>query len=113
MGKQNCWGFQNCGRAPGGAKVHELGVCPAAIDARGDGVHGGKNGGRACWMIAGTFCGGKTQGTFCQKLASCIECQFYQLVEKEEGADYLFAKVHLSRDYFRFWFDGGWYPGFR
>ncbi len=30
--KTNCWEVKNCGRQPGGAKVGELGACPAAMD---------------------------------------------------------------------------------
>ena len=26
----NCWEVKKCGREPGGAKVAELGVCPAS-----------------------------------------------------------------------------------
>lgn len=86
MAKQNCWEFKKCGREPGGVKVRELGVCPAASDLRADGVHGGRNGGRACWAVAGTFCGGSVQGSFAAKLASCTQCEFYQQACREEGS---------------------------
>jgi hypothetical protein len=55
MPKLNCWEFEKCGRQPGGIKVKELGVCPAATEKRAHGINGGINGGRACWAIAGTF----------------------------------------------------------
>ncbi|MHC4249815.1 MAG: two-CW domain-containing protein [Planctomycetota bacterium] len=84
MAKLNCWEFKKCGRGIGGAKVEELGVCPAASETRTNGVNGGVDGGRACWALAGTFCGGKVQGTFAMKLASCMECDFYKLVRDEE-----------------------------
>ncbi|MFH1294085.1 MAG: two-CW domain-containing protein [Pseudomonadota bacterium] len=29
MAKTNCWEHKKCGRKVGGAKVQELGVCPA------------------------------------------------------------------------------------
>jgi hypothetical protein len=86
MAKRNCWEAKNCGRQPGGAKTGELGVCPAAADSRFDGTHGGHNGGRACWVLAGTLCGGRVQGTFAMKLANCVNCEFYQSVVSEEGA---------------------------
>jgi len=73
-----------CGREPGGKKVAQLGVCPAAVEIKVDGINGGKNGGRACWAIAGTFCGGKVQGTFAQKYFSCKECSFWGKVSQEE-----------------------------
>lgn len=85
MAKLNCWEFKKCGRAPGGPKVDELGVCPAAIETKTDGVHGGKNGGRACWVIAGALCSGQVQGTFAMKERACFECDFYRLVQDEEG----------------------------
>jgi hypothetical protein len=84
MGKINCWEFKNCGREPGGAKVEELGVCPAVTDASYDGLNEGKNAGRICWAAAGTFCGGKIQGTFAEKQISCMICDFLKKVTEEE-----------------------------
>lgn len=69
MAAQNCWEFKKCGREAGGSKVSELGVCIAYPD------HG-----KDCWIAAGTFCGGKAQGSFAQKFASCKVCEFYKLV---------------------------------
>jgi len=82
--KINCWEFKQCGREPGGEKVKELGVCPAAIAKGLDGVHGGICGGRACWSIAGTFRNGKPQGTFAYNHACCSHCEFFRLVVTEE-----------------------------
>ncbi len=84
-GKQNCWEFMQCGREIGGRKESELGTCSAAMDRTCDGLNGGKNGGRICWVIAGTFCDGKVQGTFAEKKLSCMVCEFFKKVEKEEG----------------------------
>jgi hypothetical protein len=97
MAKLNCWEGKNCGRQPGGAKVKELGVCPAATSAGCDGVNGGKNGGRACWAIAGTLCGGKVQGTFATKLANCMGCDFYQRVSTDEGPALVSTRNILAR----------------
>jgi hypothetical protein len=83
--RQNCWEFKECGRESGGAKSDACGVCPAAIDASSDGLNGGKNGGRICWAIAGTFCGDKVQGTFAEKEPTCMSCDFYKKVKEEEG----------------------------
>ena len=94
--KQNCWEFKKCGRGPGGAKVSELGVCTAAVEKKVNGVHGGINGGRACWVVAGTLCGGKVQGTYANKLATCMTCEFYKLVVKEEGTSCKNAKELLA-----------------
>ncbi len=86
--KQNCWDYKGCGREPGGAKVKDLGVCPAASDETCTGLNNGVNAGRICWAVAGTFCGGKVQGDFAQKQLSCLNCDFYQDVFQEEGSDF-------------------------
>lgn len=80
----NCWEFKKCGREPGGKKAGELGICPATTNADLDGVHGGKNGGRSCWVVAGSLCGGKIQGSYAQKLSNCWKCEFMNAVKKEE-----------------------------
>ena len=84
--KQNCWEFHKCGREPGGNKVYELGVCPAATNEKLNKSNGGKNGGRGCWVIAGTYCDGEVQGLFANKLKNCMACDFYKLVKTEERA---------------------------
>jgi hypothetical protein len=97
MTKQNCWEFKKCGREPGGANVAELGICPVAVETRVNRMNEGENGGRVCWAVTGTFCGGKVQGTFAAKLASCMECEFYKLVMKQEGANYQSPKMILAK----------------
>ncbi len=87
MAKENCWESKKCGRQSGGAKAAELGVCPAATEAKLDGMNGGKNGGRTCWAVAGTLCGGQVQGTSAEKMVSCYSCEFYKSVLKDEGKD--------------------------
>lgn len=81
----NCWEFKKCGREPGGSRVSDLGVCPASIDSKANGMNAGRNGGRICWALAGTLCGGKVQGTYAQKLSNCMTCDFYGVVRKEQG----------------------------
>lgn len=90
MAKQNCWEYKQCGRCLGGEKGDEMGVCPASTEMRADGIHGGINGGRVCWLIAGTLCGGKVQANISQK-SCCFECDFYKKVEAEEGEDFMFS----------------------
>lgn len=85
MLKKNCWEFHQCGQEPGGAKVAELGVCPAAAETRVHGINGGINGGRVCWAISGTFCNGQVMGSFAAKINTCLDCEFFKLVRKEEG----------------------------
>lgn len=81
----NCWEFKKCERQPGGKKVEDFGVCPAAADASFNGINSGKNAGRICWAVAGTCCGGKVQGTFAEKRRSCTTCDFYIHVQEQEG----------------------------
>ena len=97
MTGQNCWEFKRCGREAGGAKVPELGVCPVATETRLHGTHGGTNGGRACWVVAGTLCGGKVQGTFAVKLENCSKCEFYTSVRTQEGQSFWKTKDLLAR----------------
>lgn len=82
--KLNCWEYMNCGREPAGSQSAELGICPAAVDTTFDGINAGVCGGRICWAVAGTFCGGKIQGTFAEKRTSCMGCDFYKMVRSEE-----------------------------
>lgn len=63
----NCWEFKKCGREKGGKNEAQLGVCPAYPDN-----------GKQCARTAGTFCGGKVQGSFASKLANCMNCDFYK-----------------------------------
>jgi hypothetical protein len=82
--KKNCWEYKKCGREPGGDKVNELGVCMAAAETKMNGIHSGKNGGRACWVLSGTLCGGDVQGTFAAKMSNCLRCEFFKEVSREE-----------------------------
>ncbi|MEI8259166.1 MAG: hypothetical protein WCJ30_26150 [Deltaproteobacteria bacterium] len=63
----DCWEFMGCGREAGGARSAELGDCPASPDCGTD-----------CARVAGTLCGGDGQGSFAEKLANCIVCEFYR-----------------------------------
>lgn len=72
----------------GGENSSVLGVCPAWVAIMLDGVHGGTNAGRACWVIAGTMCKGQVQGTFAQKYRDCAVCNFYKAVREEEGDNF-------------------------
>ncbi len=85
--KQNCWEFKRCGRDPDGARITGLDICPATTDTSCNGLNSGKNAGRICWLVAGTFCESNVQGTFAQKRRSCITCDFFKFVEAEEGIE--------------------------
>jgi hypothetical protein len=97
MRKLNCWEFKKCGREPGGAKTNEFGVCPASTEERLEGVHGGNNAGRTCWVVSGSMCGGVMQGTFAKKYDNCIKCDFYKMVKDEERSGFELSVVLLGR----------------
>ena len=64
-----CWEYMKCGRDKDATMK-----CPAY-----------SNFGRVCWVVAGTFCEGKVQGTFAQKNEDCRKCDFYQMLKKQRG----------------------------
>jgi hypothetical protein len=96
MKKLNCWEAKQCGREPGGHKSREFGICPSSVETRLGGIHGGKNAGRACWVIAGTMCGGKEQGSFAQKYHNCEKCDFYLQVRREEEGNFVLSVNMLA-----------------
>lgn len=89
MKRLNCWEFKKCGRD----RDNELGICPAVTEVRANGVNGGLNGGRVCWAVAGTFCGGTVQGTYAQKLTTCLACDFRIMVQEE--VSYKFERIFI------------------
>ncbi len=97
MERRNCWEAKACGREPGGARADELGVCPAAVPDVRNGVNQGQFGGRFCWAVAGTLCGGRVQGTLAAKLRNCLECEFLQQVHEEQGASFTLMPRDASK----------------
>jgi hypothetical protein len=83
----NCREFMKCGREEGGRMSADLEVCPAFEDASFDGINSGKRAGRICWAVAGTSCGGKTQGSFAENRASCTSCDFFVKVPEGRGEE--------------------------
>ena len=96
--KLNCWEIKKCGREISGDRTDDIGVCPAASDISSNGINSGTNGGRLCWAIAGTFCGGKVQGDFAQKTPSCITCEVFKHVKLEEGTE-VFTMLKEGKHY--------------
>ncbi len=97
MRKKNCWEAKQCGREAGGKNVKEMGTCPVSVEHRLNGVHDGNCGGRACWVVAGSYCGGKEQGTFAQKYHNCEKCDFYQQVREEEGLRFKMSTLLVAK----------------
>jgi hypothetical protein len=96
-GKKNCWEAKKCGREPNGARAHELGVCPVTVEMKLDGVHHGSHAGRSCWVVAGSLCGGKVQGTFAAKFENCETCDFYASVRDEEFPNFQYSSTLLAK----------------
>jgi len=69
-GDAKCWEYMKCGRDKDATTK-----CPAYPHF-----------GRVCWVVAGTFCEGKVQGTFAQKYEDCGKCDFYQSAKKLSGS---------------------------
>jgi hypothetical protein len=89
---RNCWEVKGCGREPGGHRVEECGVCPAATARAYNGNNRGINGGRYCWRVAGTLChlakeAGETEEG---KRKKCGTCAFHLQVLEEEGSSFMF-----------------------
>jgi len=93
--RSNCWEILGCGREPGGNRVADLGVCPAATESRVDGINHGRNGGRSCWAIPGTGCATVVFGG--GKFTQCLECPFFQRVELEEGRHFQVMRSIVER----------------
>jgi signal transduction histidine kinase len=86
--KLNCWEARACGRGPGASDP-----CPAAADAASDGVNDGVCAGRICWTVPGTGCFGEQQGSFVDKLDTCLICDFFERVKAEQGDDFRLLKL--------------------
>jgi hypothetical protein len=101
MMKLNCWEIKKCGKEINGKNPEVSYACPAASDESSDGINGGKNAGRICWAVAGTFCDCETQGNLAQKIDSCMTCDFFKQVKSEEGSKN-FLLLKSSQAYFQF-----------
>jgi hypothetical protein len=96
--KQNCWEYKKCGRERGGSKESELGICPAAMEKKLDGIHGGSNAGRSCWIVVGTFCSDEIRGKASkEKIETCTGCNFYKVVKTEEHPSFVFSGTLLTQ----------------
>lgn len=90
--KKNCWEMKQCGREPGGSREKDLGACPASTASACDGLNSGRNGGRICWAVTGTLCGGRIQGSCAQKRLSCVSCLVFETIRKDEGPDFVLLR---------------------
>jgi hypothetical protein len=89
--KKNCWEFMACGKEVPCRHAAEGSVCPATLESRLDGMHGGLGAGRACWVVGGTQCNGQVQHSYERKRQACGSCKFYKAVRAEEGRFFLLS----------------------
>ena len=94
MDKLNCWEYKKCGREIGGINVKNLGVCPAATFTAAHNFCEGENGGRACMYITGTFCAGSVNGTFSEKVKTCVKCDFYKSLKRDHPFESSVLQYH-------------------
>jgi hypothetical protein len=85
MSKLNCWEFMKCGRHAGKDKNGKSDVCPVAAEKSADGLNGGVNGGRICWVIADLCCKKWIQCSNNKRKDPCFSCEFRFKVMMEEG----------------------------
>jgi len=88
---ENCWEFMKCGRDGS----NDQSICPAVTESRANAVNRGMNGGRVCWAVDGTYCAGRVQGTYAEKVLVCSECPFRHKVQEEERGKFrqIFFKI--------------------
>ena len=94
--KTTCWEFKQCGREPGGENVKKLGVCPVAVEMRADSIHHGKNGGRCCWVVAGSLRKLENPGKDAREFDTCQQCSFYKKVKEEEHPHFKVVTIVLN-----------------
>jgi len=89
--KLNCWEFMGCGLENNGKHINTNtgDACPACLEKKLEGIHGGKNAGRACWIVLNTMCCGEIQETYEDKCKVCVTCDFYRTVKEEEEKTFI------------------------
>lgn len=95
-GKMNCWDVMKCSMTGEGIRGRFRDVCPARLETRLDGIHGGMNGGRACWTVSNTLCGSLRQAPAAQCIWKCADCRFFRQVHDEEPRDVIVVDAYLN-----------------
>jgi len=94
--KINCWDFKRCGGNVEGDRAQKLIDCPVFSESALNGINGGKNGGRSCWLIQGTFCGSRIQRSLIPKSLACKFCDFKRFVLREENSNCVVSDQFLN-----------------
>jgi hypothetical protein len=79
----NCWEYKKCGREPGGKYVEKYGICLVAIEKNCDGLNGGKNGGRSCWLWRESACAKIMKKSSIQNIRECRACAVYNSIKSK------------------------------
>ena len=77
MIKLNCWEFKKCCNNSMNLNTGCI-VCPVKKEFIANGLNGGINGGRICWVIMENHCEQKAK-------TYCFQCEFHFKVMNEEG----------------------------
>jgi len=98
--KLNCWEYSKCGYGPDGVNSLKKGMCcPVATSGIHDGINHGKNAGRFCWTMSGTFCNEVAGQPTCFKLCDCIRCPFMAKVIEEEERNFLLNPQQVAKHF--------------
>ena len=75
--KLNCWDVKKCCKEADG-KGNGNNICPVKKEFIANGLNGGINGGRICWVIMENHCKQKAD-------RFCFQCEFHYQVMNQEG----------------------------
>ena len=84
MKKYNCWEFMKCGKCPS-KNGNKSSICPVASETSANGLNGGIDGGRLCWVITADGCMDKVKCSDLHQGDFCYQCEFRYKVKNEEG----------------------------
>jgi hypothetical protein len=76
--KLNCWDYKKCCKEIDSKINNNNHLCPVKKERTANGLNGGINGGRICWVIMDTNSKKKAQ-------TKCFQCEFHYKVKAEEG----------------------------
>ena len=68
--KQNCWEYMKCEGPRDDQLATRSGICRSSTREIFNEINSGKNGGRICFAVVGTFSSKEIQGLFAKELTS-------------------------------------------
>lgn len=74
-----------CGEGNGIYDAGHKSACPIANNKTANGLNGGVNGGRICWVIADSCCNEQIPCITNKRKDPCFSCEFRYKVMNEEG----------------------------